>query len=188
MKRRWFVILTLTVVAAASLGGSRWRPPTELPTIDEHAAEGLRMTCRPSKAGYHVGDSVSLICRIFNQTDTVKPIAWNSNVGSHFILMRGEELSFTGRLPKAHPEIPKPLLIKSGHPPTTERVLYLPPHESLTFYLSVGKAERPTRFKGRVAYDPLAPRGGWVTRETMRRAGLPVSDFFTYQVFEAEEK
>ena len=187
MKKRRLVILTLTIVGVAALGASRWQPPTDLPTLDEHAVEGLTITCHPSKAEYQVGDSVGLTCRIFNETDTIKPIGWNSTGGSHFILMRGEELSFAGQLPDAHPVIPKPLLIKSGQPPTTERVLYLPPRESLTFYLSVGKAERPTRFKGRVAYDPLATRSGWVTKETMRRAGLPVSDFFTYEVFEDEE-
>jgi hypothetical protein len=169
-------------------GVSTWQGPAVLPELNKDSSKGLKIECHSSKAEYRVGDRVYVVCKITNETDGIKPIAWNANVGSHFTLIQGDKFSLEGLLPKAHPEIPKPLLVKSGHPPTTERILYLPSRDSIIFHLSVGKAQGPLIFKGRVAYDPLAPRATFRIDPKKRRDECLYSDLFTYEVVDAERK
>ena len=48
----------------------------------------------------------------------------------------------------------------------------LPPDESLTVLLT-HKSDRALKFKGRIVYDPLAARGGWVRLAGQKDDGPP---------------
>ena len=194
--KSWLVILALAVVGSATLGGSTGQQPTALPELNKHSAEGLQIECHPSKAEYRVGERVKLVCTITNATDTIKPIAWKSGVVSFHFLVTGaqKKIGWTGTLPEACPLIPRPLLIKNG--PTGypgEFVLYLPPHDSITFHLRMARADRPVRYTSRVVYHPLpAPwlfYDGIISDEDEPpwRGECLVSDPFTYEVLEDEE-
>lgn len=152
--------------------------------LDKDSAKGLTMVCSPQKAEYTVGERIWLDCRITNKAYTAKPVAWNSNVGCHFLLTQDKDLA-SGLLPQAHPIIREPILIRSGHPETTARILYLPPGKSIEFCLDGGTSDRPAKFRGRVVYDPLAPRGDFSLDRSDNsdwRSQVLVSDFLTYEV------
>lgn len=158
--------------------------------LDENSAKGLTMVCSPQKAEYAVGERVWLDCMITNKTDTAKPVAWNSNVGCHFLLTEDKDLA-SGLLPQAHPIIREPMLIRSGHPETTARILYLPPGKSIDFCLDGGTVDRPVKFRGRLVYDPLAPRSGFGADRSETspwRDQVLVSDYITYEIRAAVQK
>lgn len=152
--------------------------------LDKDSAKGLTIVCSPQKAEYTVGERIWLDCRITNTVDTAKPIAWNSNVGCHFLLTQDKDLA-SGLLPQAHPIIRDPMLIRSGYPETTARIFYLPPGKWIDFCLDGGTADRSSKFHGRLVYDPLAPRDDFVLDRSDRsawRSEVLVSDIITYEI------
>ena len=158
-----------------------------LPEPGKVTAMGLRMECSPSKTEYAVGDFVSIACTVTNDSGGIKPLPWNINTGNHFVLAASGRPG-SGIAPRAFPDIRKPLTIKSGYP-TTEYVLFLPPGETLTFELHVGKAERVLDFRGRIEYDILPIRGGKIQLKDGEFGDefFVVSNVFAYKVLPAGE-
>jgi hypothetical protein len=157
--KRTALIVSVFCVAGVYLSASDEGKVDQLPALDDSTTKGLVMKAKPVRPTFKVGEHVKIICTITNNSDSVKPLGWWDK-GLHFTCLRGEEGGvLCGVSPCSYPEIPEPIQIRSKPLPRPGYILYVPPHESLTFHLS-HKAEKPERFRGRMLYDPLAPRAG----------------------------
>jgi hypothetical protein len=122
-----------------------------------------------------------------NTTDGIKPVGWHPFGGGHFCQAQGDKAAWAGLLPTAIPHLDRPIKITSKDGPGY--VLFVPAHESIRILLT-HKEDRPGKFKGRVMYDPLAPRGGW---DGTTKDGPPwkdewlFSNEFEYEVVAAGE-
>ena len=123
------------------------------------------MECHLAQAHFSIGEPVNIWCTFNNTTDSVKPIGWHPYTGSHFCCVQGDKAGFVGVLPRAYPQL-RPSIVTGWRPVGSIpcRILFLPPQESIQILLTY-KAELQVKFKGKVLYDPLAPRGGWTIRK-----------------------
>jgi len=154
------LIASVSCAATVYLSAADVRKIDRLPDLDAKATTGLGMQAKPVRPTFKVGEQVKLLCTITNNSDSIKPLAW-WNGGLHFTCIRGEATDrLGGLLPESYPEIPEPIQIRSKpNLPRPGYILYLPPHQSLTFRLTY-RAASPETFRGRICYDPLAPRAG----------------------------
>jgi hypothetical protein len=136
---------------------------SELPKLDGKSGKGLKIECRLTKVQFAVGEAVNVWCTVTNTTDSIKSIGWHSNTGEHFCLVERDRATREGVLPRAYPQLRSAIMIKSKvmHP---GYILFLPPRESIQVLLTY-EAERPEKFKGRIVYDPVAPREGRVVTD-----------------------
>lgn len=176
LRRLSLALVIVLAVCAVAQTGERPGKAIDLPELDGQSGKGLKIECRLTKAQFEIGEPVNIWCTVTNTTDSTKPIGWHSNVGLHFCCVPAGKATREGLLPRAYPQIRSPIMIQSkamqpGY------ILYLPPKESLRILLT-HKAERPVTFKGRIVYDPVAPRGGgWaVTKDE----GPPWKDEWVY--------
>ncbi len=159
-----------------------------LPKLDEHSAKGLQFHCSLVKTNFTLGEPVNVWCAVTNTTDSIKPIVWHPSAGSHYCLVRGETNWMEGILPLVQPQLRDEIKIKStGWSP--EYILYLPPHSLVTLLLTY-KSERPERFKGKVAYDPMTHGGGFFGDEALEKAkqACAFSNTFEYEVTDRGKK
>ncbi|MCX7044360.1 MAG: protein kinase [Candidatus Sumerlaeota bacterium] len=135
----------------------------KLPKQDGKSANGLRMECSSGNKSFSsFGDEIAWIrCRFTNTTSETKPITWSIGCGNNFCLLRSPDPFGCTLLPVPELDSEKSFVIKDGRPPAVEKILYLPPGESVGFRLITVPYYEPQTFTGRVAYDPLPPREGW---------------------------
>lgn len=177
-------LLTLSSVAlfaagvAGHAGEDNGRPP-QLPQLDGTAAIGIEIDCRPAKSEFRVGEPVNMRCTLKNTTDQIKPIPWHTNVGLHFCCVKHDHPLEGGVLPRAFPQLRQPHTITSSQL-SAQYTLYLPPQESVTFLLTY-QPSRPTRFKGFIRYDPMAPRMSFDVSEGLKNE-CAYSNEFEYEV------
>jgi len=173
--------------AAVYLSAADARKVNRLPDLDAKATTGLVMRAKPLRPTFRVGGHVKILCTITNNSDSIKPLAW-WNKGLHFTCIRGEGTEqLGGLLPESYPEIPEPIQIRSKpNLPRPGYILYLPPGRSLTFRL-LHQAARPEKFRGRICYDPLAPRAGVdspVENSSSWKHSQLFSEVFEYEILE----
>ena len=164
MIRRTIPVAVAGILAIAlAIGGlSASDKGPDLPELSlEKPAVGLQMECRQFNAGYTVGDYVIISCTITNVSDKTKPITWNPRIGN-FCQQNGHDLIPGGAVRIGYPEIRHPLVTKSWWAHPDNYILSPPPRAKLTFRVHIGKAEKPEQFSGRINYDPLPTRGGFV--------------------------
>ncbi len=167
---------------------ARQTSPSTLPPLDAKSGKGLVFEAAPVKPMYSLGDSIFISLTVRNPTDQLKPIGWNTTGGDHFVLMQGEKITMEGLLPRVAPDMKEPLLVGPGFPSSSEKILYLPAGKSISLLLDCGKAEKPGVFRGRVGYDPIAPRNGWVlnTKNVKQpwEDEVVVSEVFQYEILQ----
>ena len=156
-----------------------------LPRLEPSSGKGLKIECQPVEKQFVVGQPVNILCTVTNSTDSTKPIGWHPRTGLHFCLVAGDEEKMGGILPDVLPRLRKPVLMKSKEL-QQGYILFLPPRESMQFVLTY-KPDRPEKFNGRVAYDPIAPRGVWIGPKDIADE-LVFSNPFEYEVGAAGEK
>jgi hypothetical protein len=181
--------IVVLVAASVAYTGETVGEAISLPKLDGSSAKGLEIECRLVKTKFVVGEPVNMWCTVRNTTDSIKPIGWHSNTGLHFCCVQGNNPRREGLLPRAYPQIRSPIMIKSkGMQPGY--ILFLPPRKSMQILLT-HKPRRPVKFKGRIIYDPVAPRGGTVP---MNEEGPPwknewvYSNEFEYEVIGAAKE
>jgi uncharacterized protein (TIGR03067 family) len=136
--------------------------PIPLPKLDENSARGLEFECRPTKSKFVVGEPVNILCTVKNTTGSLKPIGWHPSAGAHYSYVPAAKAAWEGGvLPIAIPRLCKQIMTKSKESQPGQ-ILFLSAHDSIQILLT-HKGERPTTFKGRVVYDPIANRNGWVS-------------------------
>lgn len=162
MKRLFSIILAISFFAASvSCKRQIAREAAILPILDGNSSKGLEIECSLTKSKFMIGEPVNVWCMVRNTTDIVKPVGWHSNTGLHFCYVQGDKKTVEGLLPRAFPQLKDPVMMKSRDM-QPDYVLFIPPQKSILFILT-HKPERPEKFKGRVCYDPVAPRDGWIT-------------------------
>jgi len=181
--------IVLLVAASVAYTGETAGEAISLPKLDGSSAKGLEIECRLVKTKFVVGEPVNMLCTVRNTTDSIKPIGWHSNVGLHFCCVEGNNVMREGVLPRAYPRLPSPIMIKSKGAFQPGYILFLPPGESMQILLT-HKPDRPVKFKGRIVYDPVAPRGAaFITKD-----GPPwknewvYSNEFEYEVIAVEKE
>ena len=156
--------------------------PAALPAVDTNSAKGLRLECRPIAAKFATDQRVGINCRVINTTSETKAVRWSINGGNNFCLTPSSQpVGSGGLMPQPLPSLDKAYLIKDDYPPFTQKILYLPPGETVEIHLDCGYFERPQTFSGRIVYDPLSPRN-WVSTDSNWTNELAVSDVFTFEV------
>jgi hypothetical protein len=138
----------------------------QFPMLDGDSAKGLRLECSPGHETFTVGEKVWINCCVTNTTQETKPVAWTIGTGGNFSLHPVEEPPSGGSLPVYLLPVPFPrlnesLVVKDGYPPVTQKILYLPPGQSVDFVLDCGYYAKPQKVGGRIVYDPLSLRNGW---------------------------
>ena len=156
----WISIILLAV-ACMAYAQQKSGDSISLPKLDGDSAKGLEIKCSLVKRQFMVGDPVNVWCTIRNTTNSIKPIVWHSLGGMNFCLVSADHAMWEGGLlPTAIPLLDQPIMIKSVDISKPIYLLFVPAHESIRILLT-HKPDRPLRFKGRIVYDPLAPRGEW---------------------------
>jgi hypothetical protein len=184
----WCAVILL-VAACHAYAQQRAGEPASLPELDGKSAKGLEIECRLVKARFAVGEPVNVWCTITNATDSAKPIGWHPSAGGYFCQVQGDKVTWEGLLPMAIPQLDRPIIIKSNEV-RPGYVLFIPAHESIRVLLT-HKEDRPVKFKGRIIYDPLDPRGSWAVTN---KHGPPwttewvFSNEFEYEVVAAKAK
>ena len=150
----------LLVVACVAYAQQRTEEPIPLPKLDGNSVKGLEIECRLPKVRFEVGEPIQILCILKNTTDSPKPIGWHPSAGEHFCLVQGDKLAWGGLLPLAIPQLDRPIMIKSKEM-QPGYILYIPAHETISISLPL-KEVRPMKFRGKIVYDPLDPRNGFV--------------------------
>ena len=160
MTRSLTCALTILLVTASSANtGQTGGEAVSLPKLDGKSGKGLKIECRLLKTKFVVGEPVNMWCTIKNTTDSIKPIGWHPKVGAYFLCLHNDHdkpRKWGGLMPKAYPQIDTPIMIKSNEM-RPDYILFLPPGKSIQILLTF-KLHEPEKFKGRIVYDPVAPR------------------------------
>jgi len=135
----------------------------ELPALTGESSKGLRLECRPIAATFATNQLVGINCRVINTTRELKPVGWSVGTGAHFCLTPKSERYFGGILPKTLLRFDGSLTVRDGYPPYSMKIVYLPPGQSVEFHLDCGYLEKPQHFEGRIVYDPMSLRNGYVS-------------------------
>jgi hypothetical protein len=145
-----------------------------LPKLEADSAKGLRLECSPSRERFSTNERVRINCRVINTTRETKPVGWTIGTGANFCLCPSNEPYWGGLLPEPIPHLSESLVVKDGYPLPAQKIPYLPPSQVVDFTLDCGYYDKPQKFKGRIVYDPIPMRNGWVS--TNQTAGPPWAD------------
>ena len=193
MRRSYsLALVALSVAACTAYAQQRGVEPIRLPDLDGNSAKGLEIECCPAQTRFAVGEPINVWCTVKNTTDSTKPIGWHPSAGAHFCLAQGDKPTFGGLLPLVIPQLDQSIMMESQKS-RPGCILFIPAHESIRILLT-HKEDRPAKFKGRVVYDPLDPRDGYVVMNGKEDDGPPwkdqwaASNVFEYEVVAAGAK
>ena len=149
MSRARLLPIMACVVAVALIGAS-WAQSAEgakWPEFSDKPALGLRARFELTKAKFTAGENLTLKCTVTNVTDEIKPLGWGPWGGLFWMSHNDKFPPRGGRGARAtHLSMLPPMTIRPGLG-SGLYILYLPPGETLTFWVDFGKTETPGKFK-----------------------------------------
>ncbi len=158
--------------------------PVTLPVLDRDSVKGLVVECQPTRPRFTAGKSVVIKCKVTNTTDSLKPFAWDVGQSPHYAFVQsGATGSESLRpIPTALPSLDEPVTIQSKEWPPNGRgyILYVPPNDSITLYISFTESNLGV-IRGKIMYDPIGMRNALLPQKMLDLERV-YSNEFEYEV------